>query len=111
MQHQREELQARLVTCQVARDASKRQLKRAMMFAEELVAEQEKLLHQLHAKQEENNSIARLGTTLVYRMGSLKTKLKVGGCQVQSRIVCRKKINLYNLSVYASRSCSYIALH
>jgi hypothetical protein len=48
-----------------------------MTFAEELVAEQENLLRQLHAKQEENNSIARLGTTIVYRMGSLKTKLKV----------------------------------
>jgi hypothetical protein len=67
-----------------------------MMFAEELVAEQENLLHQLHAKQEENNSIARLGTTIVYRMGSLKTKLKVGGCHVQRRTVCRKKLNLHN---------------
>jgi hypothetical protein len=64
------------------------------MFAEELVAEQENLLHQLHAKQEENKSIARLGTTIVYRMGSLKTKLRVSGCHVQSRIVCRKKLNL-----------------
>jgi hypothetical protein len=54
-----------------------------MMFAEELVGEQENLLHQLHAKQEENNSIARLGTTIVYRMGSLKTKLKVGNFHVQ----------------------------
>ncbi|PSN48663.1 hypothetical protein C0J52_04766 [Blattella germanica] len=71
-----EELQARLVTCQVSRDASKRQLQKAMSFAEELVGEQEKLLCQLHAKQEENKSIARLGTTIVYRMGSLKTKLK-----------------------------------
>jgi len=66
------------------------------MFAEELVAEQENLLHQLHVKQEENNSIARLGTTIVYRMGSLKTKLKVGCCHVQSTIVCRKKLNLCN---------------
>ena len=55
------------------------------MFAEELVAEQESLLHQLHAKQEENNSIARLGTTIVYRMGSLKTKLKVGGFHIQTK--------------------------
>ncbi|PNF19336.1 hypothetical protein B7P43_G06721 [Cryptotermes secundus] len=75
-QHRCEELQNQLVTCQVSRDASKRQLQRAMTFAEELVAEQENLLRQLHAKQEENNSIARLGTTIVYRMGSLKTKLK-----------------------------------
>ncbi|XP_021923237.1 centrosomal protein of 89 kDa-like isoform X2 [Zootermopsis nevadensis] len=76
MQHRCEELQSRLVTCQVSRDASKRQLQKAMTFSEELVAEQENLLRQLHAKQEENNSIARLGTTIVYRMGSLKTKLK-----------------------------------
>ena len=48
-----------------------------MSFSEELVAEQENLLRQLHAKQEENNSITKLGTTIVYRMGSLKTKLKV----------------------------------
>ncbi|KAJ9595547.1 hypothetical protein L9F63_013256 [Diploptera punctata] len=71
-----EQLQSRLVTCQVSRDAAKRQLQKAMTFAEELVAEQENLLRQLHAKQEENNSIAKLGTTIVYRMGSLKTKLK-----------------------------------
>ncbi|XP_069683076.1 centrosomal protein of 89 kDa isoform X3 [Periplaneta americana] len=76
MQNRCEELQSRLVTCQVSRDASKRQLQKAMSFAEELVAEQENLLRQLHAKQEENNSIARLGTTIVCRMGSLKTKLK-----------------------------------
>lgn len=58
-----------------------------MTFAEELVAEQENLLRQLHAKQEENNSIARLGTTIVYRMGSLKTKLKVSVFQkhIQTR--------------------------
>ena len=70
-------MQSRLVTCQVSRDAAKRQLQKAMVFAEELVAEQERLLKQLHAKQEENNSIAKLGTTIVYRMGSLRTKLKV----------------------------------
>lgn len=58
-----------------------------MTFAEELVAEQENLLRQLHAKQEENNSIARLGTTIVYRMGSLKTKLKVSAFEthIQNR--------------------------
>jgi hypothetical protein len=55
-----------------------------MTFSEELVAEQENLLRQLHAKQEENNSIARLGTTIVYRMGSLKTKLKVNGFQTHT---------------------------
>lgn len=84
MQHQCEELQSHLVTCQVSRDASKRQLQKAMTFSEELVAEQENLLRQLHAKQEENNSIARLGTTIVYRMGSLKTKLKVSGFQTHT---------------------------
>lgn len=58
-----------------------------MTFAEELIVEQENLLRQLHAKQEENNSIARLGTTIVYRMGSLKTKLKVSAFQkhIQNR--------------------------
>ncbi|CAG2059499.1 unnamed protein product [Timema podura] len=67
---------SQLVTAQVSRDASKRQLQKAMSFAEELVAEQERLLRQLHAKQEETDSMARLGTTIVCRMGSLKTKLK-----------------------------------
>nr|CAD7405205.1 unnamed protein product [Timema poppensis] len=71
-----EDLQSQLVTAQVSRDASKRQLQKAMSFAEELVAEQERLLRQLHAKQEETDSMARLGTTIVCRMGSLKTKLK-----------------------------------
>ncbi|XP_067005307.1 centrosomal protein of 89 kDa [Anabrus simplex] len=71
-----EDLQGRLVTTQVSRDTTKRQLQKAMAFAEELVAEQENLLRQLHAKQEETKSIAKLGSTIVYRMGSLKSKLK-----------------------------------
>jgi hypothetical protein len=56
-----------------------------MTVSEQLVAEQENLLRQLHAKQEENNSIARLGTTIMYRMGSLKTKLKVSGFQTHTK--------------------------
>ncbi|GLH06625.1 Uncharacterized protein GBIM_12105 [Gryllus bimaculatus] len=68
--------QGKLVAAQVSRDSAKRQLQKAMAFAEELVEEQEQLLKQLHKKQEETRSIARLGSTIVYRMGSLRTKLK-----------------------------------
>ncbi|XP_047001369.1 centrosomal protein of 89 kDa-like isoform X3 [Schistocerca americana] len=70
------EAQAELVTTQAARDAARRQLNKAMKFAEELVAEQESLMRQLQRKQQETRSMAEIGSTIVSRMGSLKDKLE-----------------------------------
>lgn len=58
-----EELNNKLTT-------TRKQLHKAMSFAEDIVREQEGLLMQLHAKQKENNLMAT-------QFGSLKTQLKV----------------------------------
>lgn len=43
----------------------------------ELVTEQERLVRALQERQEESHSVARLGNTLVTRVGSLKAQLEV----------------------------------
>ena len=43
----------------------------------ELVTEQERLVRALQERQEESHSVARLGNTLVTRVGSLKALLEV----------------------------------
>lgn len=58
-----EELSTKLLT-------TKKQLHKAMSFAEDIVREQEVLLIQLHTKQKENNFMAN-------QFGSLKMQLKV----------------------------------
>lgn len=72
-----EEMKILLSTSQAAKDAARRQLTKAMLFAEDLVAEQEALLKQLHRKKEETKSMAELGSSIVSRMGCLRDKLKV----------------------------------
>ncbi|XP_063217049.1 protein Cep89 homolog [Bacillus rossius redtenbacheri] len=75
-QQQCEDLQRRLVSARVSRDAAKRQLQKAVLFSEELVAEQERLLGRLHAKQQEAQDIARIGSSISSRMNTLRSKIK-----------------------------------
>lgn len=51
---------------------TRRRLRKAMQFAEEIVKGQESLLVQLHEKQKEN-------TYMTAQFGNLKTQLKVKG--------------------------------
>lgn len=46
-------------------------------MVKELVTEQERLVRALQERQEESQSVARLGSTLVHRVGSLKAQLEV----------------------------------
>lgn len=46
-------------------------------MVKELVTEQERLVRALQERQEESQSVARLGSTLVNRVGSLKAQLEV----------------------------------
>lgn len=75
-QQKNEDLCARLVSAHVSRDSAKRQLQRSLSMVKELVTEQEKLVRALQERQEESHSVARLGSTLVTRVGSLKLQLE-----------------------------------
>lgn len=76
-QQKNEDLCARLVSAHVSRDSAKRQLQRSLTMVKELVTEQERLVRALQVRQEESHSVARLGNTLVSRVGSLKAQLEV----------------------------------
>ncbi|XP_052130723.1 centrosomal protein of 89 kDa isoform X1 [Frankliniella occidentalis] len=75
-QQKNEDLCARLVSAHVSRDSAKRQLQRSLTMVKELVTEQERLVRALQERQEESHSVARLGSTLVTRVGSLKAQLE-----------------------------------
>lgn len=75
-QQKNEDLCARLVSAHVSRDSAKRQLQRSLTMVKELVTEQERLVRALQERQEESHSVARLGNTLVTRVGSLKAQLE-----------------------------------
>lgn len=75
-QQKNEDLCARLVSAHVSRDSAKRQLQRSLTMVKELVTEQERLVRALQERQEESQSVARLGNTLVTRVGSLKAQLE-----------------------------------
>ncbi|XP_034254503.1 centrosomal protein of 89 kDa isoform X2 [Thrips palmi] len=75
-QQKNEDLCARLVSAHVSRDSAKRQLQRSLTMVKELVTEQERLVRALQERQEESHSVARLGNTLVSRVGSLKAQLE-----------------------------------
>ena len=76
-QEKNEELSARLVSASLARDEAKRQLHRSMCLVRDLVLEQESLVRALQERQQENEAVAKLGTSLLNRVGNLKSKLKV----------------------------------
>ncbi|KAK3922057.1 Centrosomal protein of 89 kDa [Frankliniella fusca] len=75
-QQKNDDLCARLVSAHVSRDSAKRQLQRSLTMVKELVTEQERLVRALQERQEESHSVARLGSTLVTRVGSLKAQLE-----------------------------------
>ncbi|KAK4884986.1 hypothetical protein RN001_001257 [Aquatica leii] len=69
-------LQSSFQDMQLSRNACRKQLHKAMTFAKELVTEQEKLLHSLHLRQQENKVVKQMGSDIANRMDSLKSQLK-----------------------------------
>ncbi|KAF5298764.1 hypothetical protein FQR65_LT09633 [Abscondita terminalis] len=70
------DLQTSFEEMQCSRNACRKQLHKAMTFAKELVTEQEKLLHSLHLRQQENKVVKQIGSDIATRMDSLKNQLK-----------------------------------
>ena len=62
---------------QASKSACKKQLGKAMVFAKDLVDEQESLLRTLNERQRENRAVKKIGTEIAKRMDSLKHQLKV----------------------------------
>lgn len=71
------ELEHTLNEVKLSRSACKKQLHKAMLFAKDMVAEQETLLNALNQRQLENKAVKKIGSDMANKMDSLRTQLKV----------------------------------